>query len=808
MRISRKWLNQYVGITLPDEVLAEKLTMAGLEVESIESHADQLRGIVVGEVRSVEQHPNARKLTVCRVFNGNNEVQVVCGAPNVATGQKVAFAPAGSTVPRNQHDPEGQPFTLGSIRIRGVESSGMICSGFELAISDDTEGILVLRSDAIPGRPLSVELGLDEAVYEIGVTANRPDLLSHIGVAREVAALTGKKLRIPSVSCRETGKHVKSVLSVTLEDSVNCPRYSARVVFDISVGPSPAWLQEYLTSVNVRPLNNVVDITNYVLMETGQPLHAFDYDKITGGEIVVRCPRAGETSFLTLDQKKRELTPDTLLICDRSGPVAIGGVMGGENSEISETTTRIVIESAHFSPAGIRRTSKRLGISTEASQRFERGADPGITAMAVDRAAQMVSEIAGGKILKGRIDEYPRRIKQAVIQFDVENSNKLLGITIDIKRISTLLKRIGIIRKSGGSRGTAHFIAPSWRPDLSREVDLIEEVARLHGYEKIGSDVRVRFPLSDTPPGTDPADRLRDYLSACGYLEMITNSMQDEKTAGIAGAHFVGIANPISKEMTSLRTSLLPGLLSTIKHNIYHGTLSSRFYEIGSVFQKKPGGDPDTLSTYTEEQRLIVGTYGKEFPSFWNEKARPVDIYTLKGEANALLSQIFLDNPSYIAYPDSTALTERSIFIEIRGERAGLLGMVSRELLKRYDIETDVFFLDLSLDALKNRKSRDLRFRAFSRYPAVTRDIAVIVDESVPAGSIERVIRDAAGSLLADITLFDIYRGDQAGPGKKSCAFSLEFVSPDHTLDQKDIQGVMENVTGSLEKSFKAALRQ
>lgn len=807
MRVSRRWLESYVDIELPDRELAHALTMAGLEVEAVESQSEGLDGIVVGEVRSVEPHPNARKLTVCRVFDGTGEVQVVCGAPNVAAGQKVAFAPEGSSVPRNQHDPEGGPLLIGRVQLRGVESAGMICSGYELGISGDRDGILVLDSSARPGIPLSRHLGREDSVFEIGVTANRPDLLSHVGVAREIAAFTGRPLKLPRIVLREGKRSAARAVSVRILDPANCPRYTARVVEGIRVGPSPPWIQEALSAVGIRPINNVVDVTNYVLMEIGQPLHAFDYGKISGSTIVVQGSAEG-SSFTTLDGKGRSLPAGTLMICDGAGPVAIAGVMGGANSEISPGTTAVIIESAHFHPAGIRRASKRLGLSTEASQRFERGADPNITAWAADRAAALLVEVAGGTVLRGRVDVYPRRIRGPVVGFDARNCERLLGISIGRQRISSLFRRIGIKRLKGGKQGIDCYSIPTWRPDVSREVDLVEEAARLHGYDAIATSPVMRLPLTDRNEPRDLSDTLRDYLSSSGFREIVTNSMTDLETAGVASGQPVVIANPLSNEMSALRSSLLPGVLATIKHNLNNGVQSARFFEIGHVFERRAGGDPETLEGYREEERLCFAAFGLESPLHWDEKPKNVTLFTLKGEANALFRKISLDNARYIPYPDPTALSERSIFIELHGEKVGTLGLASSRLLRKFDIEADVVFVDLSLEAIRTARRSGPTYRPYPRFPIVRRDIAVIVDERITIGEIEEVIRSAAGPLLRGIVLFDIYTGDQAGRGKKSCAFSLEFVPDEKTLEQQEIQRLTGQVVARLQSSLGAVLRQ
>ncbi len=807
MKVSRNWLRSYVSIGLPDEVLAERLTMAGLEVESYHSQSASLAGMVVGEVKSVERHANASKLTVCNVFDGTGLVQVVCGAPNVAAGQKVAFAPAGSVVPRNQHDPDGGPLTIRKVLIRGAESSGMICSGFELGLSDDASGIMVLPASARSGQSLAKQLGMEDTIFDIGVTANRPDLLSHIGVAREISALTLKPLKVPKPIFPKGKQSTRRVFSVEVLDPRSCPRYAARVIGRITVGPSPEWIRNALTAVGIRPVNNVVDVTNYVLMESGQPLHAFDYDKITGHTIIVR-PGEGTSKFTTLDGKVREVNGDTLLICDGSGPLAIGGVMGGQNSEITPGTTTVVLESAYFDPVSIRKTSKRLGLSTEASQRFERGVDPGNIRWAIDRAAELLHEIAGGEVFRGCIDHYPVKIRERHISYNIRKSNALLGVTISSSKTSSMFNRIGIRKQRVAADGSVVYAIPGWRPDLTRPVDLTEEAARLFGYDKIDTSGAITIIPSGEKPSVDFSDLIRDYLSTSGFHEVVTNSMTDREVASIGGVEPVTLANPLSIEMGALRTNLLPGLLSTIKHNLFHGIESSRFYEIGNVFRLTGRKDRERLDSYLQEERLCIAIYGLESPQYWEERPRKSSIFTLKGEANALFRKFGLDNPRYIPYPTPTALSERSISIELNGEGIGSFGSVSRSLLQRFDIDTEVYFLEVTVPKLRALFKAGVTFRPYSRFPVVRRDLAVIVPESISIGRIEETIRRVGGPMLREILLFDIYRGEQSGDGMKSCAFSLEFVPQDRTLEQRDILDLMGKLTGELQSSLGAVLRQ
>src|ERR1051326_5882106 len=504
MKVSLHWLKRYVEIGISPEELAHLLTMAGLEVESIVDLGEQYKNFVVGEVLEIRKHPNADKLTVCRVGNGSDILQIVCGAPNVAPGQKVALGLIGATVPHNQHDPGGKPFVLSHVKVRGEDSFGMICSAYELNRGDDRDGIMVLESDAAAGTALSSYLCLDDTVFEIGITPNRPDAMSHFGIAREVGALLGKKPRLPKIELREGSRSVKKYASVSIEAGNDCPRYTARVIFGVTAGASPKWLQQHLSAVGIRPVNNIVDITNFVLMECGQPLHAFDYDSISGHAITVRHAAAGE-SFVTLDHKNRILRNDTLMICDARRPVAIAGVMGGEATEISDSTTNVLIESAYFHPPGIRRTSKHFGLSTDASQRYERGADPDIARWANDRAAALIREICGGEILRGVIDEYPVKIMPKKIPLRINRTNEVLGTSLSGSMISGCLKKLEIMPVETSSRkrsrGIITYKAPAFRPDLEREIDLIEEVARVYGYNNIDTraESTLKYPVQAPP---------------------------------------------------------------------------------------------------------------------------------------------------------------------------------------------------------------------------------------------------------------------------------------------------------------------
>ena len=812
MRISINWLKKYVDLKISTEEIAERLTMAGLEVESINRPGDKFENFVVGELLDLQKHPKADRLTVCKVNIGTEILQVVCGAPNVARGQKVPVARVGAVILRNQHDPEGKPFTITDVKLRGVDSFGMICSQYELDAGEDKDGILVLKPEAEVGMPLARYFGLNDTLVEIGVTPNRPDALSHIGVAREVAAILNVQLMKPEVTFAESSKNIESFAKVVVEDPENCPRYTARVLFNVTVAPSPDWMQEILVSLGIRPINNIVDITNYVLMECGQPLHAFDYDKLRGGKIIVKKAQPGE-SFITLDHKSRILQEDTLMICDGERNVAIAGVMGGEESEISEKTRNILVESAYFNPRSIRRTAKYFGLNTDASQRFERGADPGITYWAANRAVQLIQDICGGELLRSAIDIKRGEIKEKEITLRINKTNELLGITLSAERISELLSKIeinAIRHEDRAEQGlTIFFRVPTFRPDIEREIDLIEEVARVYGYGNIEPKTTSSVHFSGSPVEDDYVDRCRQQLIGCGLMEIVVNSMQNVSISSIVSDKYVRIANPISKGMEALRTSLVPGALEVMRDNLHHGSKNLNLFEIGKIYMIDPNGTKtETISDFVEKEQILIIRTGLAQPHYWDEKPRFADIFDVKGMAYGFLQKIFLDNIKFIPYSNTTALSEGGVYIEIKGEYAGTIGTIRKDLLKRFDIEQEIVYAELEIDVLHKHEQKNKKFAALPRFPAVTRDIAVIADDSILLEQIQNEIGLSGKPLLKKAELFDIYIGDQIESGKKSYAFTLEFMSEDHTMTQIEIDDIMNKIITKLELKLNAVLRK
>jgi len=805
MLISHQWLKELIDFKLLPAKLAEELSMLGLEVASYEELGKKYDKFIVGEVLERAKHPNADRLTVCKVHTGQQALEIVCGAPNVAPGQKVAVALVGATIPHNQHDSDGKPFVLERAKIRGVESNGMICSARELGLGNDADGILVLDERAKVGTPLAKHLGYTDVIYEIEVTANRGDWLSHFGVAREIGAMIGKKMRRPFIKLRESKTTATSLAKVKILDVKKCPRYSARVLRNIRIQPSPGWLQDRLMAVGLRPINNVVDVTNYVMYETGQPLHAFDYDKLAGHTIVVQCAKEGE-KFTTLDGKMRTLRSDTLMICDAERPVAVGGVMGGANSEISDSTTTILLESAYFDPTSVRRTAKHLGLSTDASRRFERLTDIEGTVYALNRVAQMLQQIAGVEVLRGVIDVYPRERKRQSVTLRASRANHVLGTQLSRPRMKSYLERLEFSCRNGANQSLVATV-PSFRNDIAEEVDLIEEVARLFGYNNIETRSRASIQFSTETVVRSLQDELRAHCVGAGFNEILANSLLDARTTEIAGGNAVRILNPVTVDMAYLRTSLVPGALHIVRRNQFLGQTQLRLFEIGTVFSLKEGGDPTAFDSYLQEERILLLLSGSHSPASYGVTPRPFDFMDLKGELQALLSKFSLDKSGFISYDTHKALSDDNVAIEINRTYAGYAGKVKPSVAEKFEIEGDVYIAELNGGALGRELVSAKQYEPLPKFPKVARDLAFIVDAALPQQHVERAIRESGGEMLQGVMLFDVYSGEQVGGGKKSLAYALEFQPKDRTLTVKEIDDMVAGVVAHVQHSCSATLR-
>ncbi len=805
MKISRKWLQQLVDLAdISDADIAARLTMLGIEVESYENLSGKYHGFVVGAVLEVGKHPNADKLSLCKVDIGGEIKSIICGAPNVAAGQKVPVGLIGALVPHNQHDPEGKPFQLTKVKIRGVESEGMICSANELGLGEDKSGIMVFEETAIVGTPLAEYLGMDDTIYDISLTPNRGDCLSHAGIARELSAAFSRKAKPRRAKLHEEGAPAGESAKVEVSAPDLCPRYSARVIRGIKVGPSPKWLKDSVEKIGMRPINNVVDATNYVMIELGQPLHAFDLSLIAGHKIIVRRPRKQETKFTTLDGKDRNISPEMLMICDKEKIVAVAGVMGGMNSEIGDGTTDVLIESANFSPSSVRKTSKELGLSTEASYRFERGVDPNLTIHALDRVSEIIADTTGGKLAPGIIDVAVTKFAPKRVELHVDQVNRLLGTRLASGEIKRVLDSIEIPCDKK-SETVLICSVPTFRSDIEREVDLVEEVGRVYGYEKIADSFHTKLSFDARFSDPSPTDGLKEFLAGAGFNEIITNSLQPADVAGFYDPAFVSLANPISEDMAAMRTSLLPGALESVRLNLSHGLKNMKFFEIGRVYGIAK--DAQTVGNFLEPERISIVLSGTADPMSYDRKEANFDMFDLKSEVERLLRYLKLDSWDFISY-DTTKVYEQSLKLIVSGMELGYGGRVSEMALRKQSVEQDVYFAELDLSRLTALRKDARRFRSLPRFPFASFDLSFIVNDETPAAKMMESLKSAAGDMFRDISVFDIYSGEGIPAGKKSIAFTVALGSEERTLNDGDIAGFIEKAEMSLRSEFSAELRK
>jgi phenylalanyl-tRNA synthetase beta chain len=827
MDISNNWLKQYVDHDLDAEALAEALTMAGLEVEGIDVIGAALDGVVVGHVTAVREHPNADRLTLCDVDLGADEtVQIACGAPNVAAGQKVPVATLGTTLmlPSRDNPDEKTPVTIEKAKLRGETSHGMICAEDELGLSDDHSGIMVLREDAEAGQPFADylrSLGTDpqDAVLDIAITPNRPDATSHLGVARDVAALYDLPLHRPEVNLPDAGGEAAEHVTVDIQAPEACPRYVALLVRDVEITESPAWLKQRLTAIGLRPRNVIVDITNFVMHECGQPLHAFDFDQIAGHTIVVDTAEGGET-FTTLDDKEHTLPEGTLLIGDAERPVALAGIMGGQNSEVTDATTDVLIESAYFDPSTIRRAAKLLGISSDSSYRFERGVDRVGQVWAAARAAQLMVDLAGGTLVPGMVDAHPLPLEPVVLTLRPERVDALLGVNVPTDRIGHILTKLGFEVDEEGHDGEAFRVTvPTWRPDVEREVDLIEEVARIYGYNQIPEPAHTRLP--NRTPRELPVAQLRRstraLLSGLGYRETYTNSMLPLDTAeafnvpalGGEATHgpVVETLNPISQEMKALRPSLLPGLLEVVQFNQNHGQEVLRFYEFGHVFRQSENGG--VVPGYAEHEAFIAVASGPVVETTWDQQGRPLDVFDLKGVVEQLLTALRIPDVTMTPSYDPAPVMAYHLQIASGSTPVGVIARLADAVMDEYDLREPVFFAELDWSTLVGLAAPYLerRYAPVSRFPVVDRDIAVVVPRRQPIGPMLDLIREAGCPLLRHVGVFDLYEGEHIDADKKSVAFSLRF-GADRTLTDQEVDERVAAILNRLRQETGASLRQ
>jgi phenylalanyl-tRNA synthetase beta chain len=800
MKTSIRWLQNYIDIPWEAAELAERLTLAGLEVEGIERLGELPPTVVVGEILTRATHPNADRLSICTVGTGAaTPLQVVCGAPNCDAGQKIACALVGT---------ELRGVTIRKAKIRGVESFGMICAEDELGLSNDHSGIVVLPASAPVGVPVSAVLGTD-TVIDWEVTPNRCDWNSHVGIAREIAAVSGTlaQFRLPATTWREAvGVRLDELTAVEVLAPDLCPRYIARLIRNVRIGPSPEWLQKALKAVGIRPINNVVDITNYVMMECGQPLHAFDYELLEGRRIVVRRARPGD-HMVTLDGTERPLTPETLLICDGARAVALAGIMGGANSVIRNETTTVLLESACFEPACIRATSRRVGLSSESSYRFERGIDIEMTEWASRRAAALMSELAGGEVVPDRLDLYSRPYQPAEVTARFERIDSLIGVPIAPAAVRGFLENLGL-EVTSLTAETISTRIPAWRrTDLTREVDLIEEVARLYGLNNIvGSAPAAQLGGKRADDCYYPIEAARAQLRALGLDETMTYSFVHPHAAvlcsGVLECQLVRPLNPISAELGAMRPTLIPGVLATAAHNIARGLDDLAFFELGRVLVHDPALPEERL------QIAIVMTGRAQPGRFGDEKKRELDLFDLKGVLEGWFAARRL-SPTCAAVASHPAFRDGACgSLELAGEPVAVFGQVCEELTRDMRLKSPLFMALIEFDRVRACAPSPMTYRPLPQFPAVARDISFVVDSKVTHRQIVETIAALRLPLVEAIELFDIYQDEKTlGQGRISMAYTVTYRDPQQTLTDKDVNSVHEQVRTHLAATLGAELR-
>jgi phenylalanyl-tRNA synthetase beta chain len=791
MKTSYRWLKEYVDTPLDPRALADRLTNAGIEVAEAAPLVSGLSGVLVGEVEAVERGG------VCRVATSRGRFTVVCGAPNARAGARAAFAPPGATLPGG--------VKVEAVTKRGVRSEGMLCSERELGIGEDAAGILLLPADAPLGADLATYLGLEDWILEVEVTPNRPDCLSVVGVAREVAALTGAPFRFPVISLKEGEPEIGAAAAVVVEDADLCPRYAARLITGLSVGPSPPWLAQRLRAVGLRPINNLVDVTNYVLWELGHPLHAFDAERIGERTIVVRRARPGER-LTTLDGQERALTESMLVIADRGRAIALAGIMGGEDTEVGPATTSVLLESAYFHPASVRRTARALGMATEAAYRFERGADIEGLREALDRAAQLMADLGGGTVARGVLDAYPAPRPHPRVPLRLERIRRVVGACPPKEEVFRILQGLGFAVDE--AKEPPEIVVPSFRRDVLIEDDLAEEVIRVWGYDRIPSTLPAgSLTLVRPPAALRRARRVRLALAALGLGEAITMSLVDPERLRLLGwdpeaGDLLALRNPLSRERSLLRPSLVPGLLEVLQTNRSRQIADVRCFEVGRVFR---AGGAEGLAR--EEEMVGIALMGLRAGRRWHAGRERVDLYDAKGAAEQVLAALGVTG--HAARPSRVPFLEegRQGELVVGGRAMGWFGELAPAPLEQYDLPGPVYLAELSLDRLGKLPPPRIRYQPLPRFPAVQRDVAFVMPRDLPVEEVEGEIRRRGGALLRQVELFDVYQGEGVPPGTRSVAWSLTFQAEDRTLTDAEVGGLHREIIEAVRARFAIELR-
>jgi phenylalanyl-tRNA synthetase beta chain len=816
MKVPYNWLREYVDIPYSPEELAQRLTMAGIEVGSVQIFAPLDENFVAGRIEELLPHPGAKNLQVVKVNAGNGILNIVCGAWNIKKGDMVALALPGAVMPGGKE--------IQTAEIKGVISKGMLCSAGELGLDivQEEEGILIINEECSPGTRLTDILFINEPVLELDLTPNRADCLGLLGVAREVAAQTGGKIKLPVVEVEEKGRDIRELTSVEILDPELCPRYTARVMEGFKIAPSPLNMQLRLLSVGIRAIYNLVDVTNYLMWETGFPMHAFDYDKLEKGRIIVRCAYPGE-EIVTLDGVNRTLDPEVLVIADDRVPVGLAGIMGGEYTEITSTTTRLLLEAACFNTVNIRKTARKMNLPSEASQRYEKGVDPEAAIFVQNRAVRLIQETAGGEICRGIIDNYPRPYSLPRINLRAKKVKEVLGYNVNEEEITGILGRLGLEVEADpqpsemtGREAPAGAVfkveVPSFRRDLYEEIDLIEEIARIKGFEKIPLTLPEGVLTSGRPSRERRIlDKFREALVGCGLQEIITFSFMNPRLfdeLDLPPADFrrnaVKLQNPLSEEQGVLRTTLIPNILQVMQYNFNHQVDNQLVFEIGKVFI--PAEKDHKLPL--EKVMLSLALSGKMPPNDWQNHPRPLDYFYLKGILEALLGSLGIKKYGWTAAQLPFLHPTRRAALVVNEREAGFLGALHPAVQEKFQFKQDVYLAELSAEAFINSASLIPSFKPLPRYPSVLRDVAFIVPEEVSAGDILQSIKECGGGLLEDIRLFDVYKGSQIPQGYLSLAFALTFRHSERTLKDEEIDEIQGAMEKFLHEKYGAVLRK
>jgi phenylalanyl-tRNA synthetase beta chain len=801
MLVSIKWLKDYVDIDLTAAQLADKLTMAGLEVDEIKTIKPAFSGVIVARIISVKSHPSADKLSLCEVSDGKQNYPIVCGAKNIKAGDIVPLAKIGATIPGG--------FTIKSSVLRGEKSDGMLCSEAELEIGDDESGIMQLSQKLTLGLPLEQAIDLDDTVLDVGITPNRADCLSMIGIAREVAALTGKKIKLPVNKIRETTEDSRKTTSVKIMDADLCPRYTARMIKNVKIGPSPVWMKSRLEAAGLRSINNVVDITNFVMLETGQPLHAFDFRFLEKGRIIVRRSKQDE-EFVSLDGKSRKLDGDTLLICDGVKPVAIAGIMGGLNSEVKDDTELVLLESAYFNPTSIRRSARKLAMPTDAAFRFERGIDPEGVVKALNRAAQLIADLSGGSVYKNYIDEYPRKIPAVKnIPLRLNRVNETIGTAVKGKDVIKILKSIGMNIVTVSS-DKYRVTPPTYRVDIAREIDLIEEVARLYGYDRIPAKLpNISVTEMVQIPRLKLEERIRLLLAGNGYSEVVNYSFIAPSSAehlcldeNDKRRRFVHIKNPLVEDQSVMRTTMVYGLLDTLRKNSNNGCPDLSIFEIGRTFLNCGEGK------LPEECIVLAGLLsGAISTNMWGSKLS-ADFYDIKGCVENLFFDLKLNDVLYRSADTQSFLHPgKSCSVYIGNAKIGYLGALHPNTLENMDLKNTAYIFELNLDILAEHYQDNVTYKEISKFPAITRDVAFLVPGSMETDYMLKIVLNQKEDLLENVGIFDIYIGSGLAEGKKSLGLRFSYRASDRTLTDIEVNNIHEKIVQNTIQQTGAKIR-